>query len=379
MTARKLSVLIVDDEPGDGLTLAGEFGDGVRASVSGPEDVEIEDVLQADLILVDFDLGTWPTSAGTIPARQPRDGLALTSVLRSAWQSSLTGSRPLAFALYSAQLKPLSGGLSDDVREHAIARLNNLEWVFSKKDLPGHPPLASRVTGLADAVRRLPDPWPAVPSRYEALQALLGFADAQIAAEACWQDVLACRPPVNELAQASRGLAVLRWLGHRVLPYPCFLSDQRAVAVRLGVESSALGDVLRDPENALTVALGQVRYQGVLGDLLGPRWWRAGVESLAWGWQEGTSDRSRVTSAASALAGRDLPAIAVAHPVLAIDATYAPLSAPVDVGDAVRVAPDDWPPYADQAWMEKQRVRRSQRLRSLVLPEDGDLVGGTSK
>jgi hypothetical protein len=373
VTGRTVQILIVDDEDADGRALGRELPADVRAEVSHPRDLVADDLEGLDLVLVDYDLGQWATSEKRLgPSRRPLNGLALASVLREHIELA-AGSRPVAVALYSAQTGRISAGLSDDVREHAIARLHNLEWVFEKKlEDVDTAPLADRVAELARSVRQLPESWPErAADTWGPVQRLLDWHDKQPAADQCWQEVRDCRPPVRELAHASNGLALLRWLAHRVLPYPCFLSDDRAVAWRFGIPVAELRTELASTSE-LSASLNTVSYKGALANYVGPRWWRAGINGLAAAWQG--SGSAELHGRLEALAGRPLESLGVEFPVACINTKYEVLDDPIDAQDAVRVAPDDWPPFADQAWTRRDWARTRERLRPLVLPEDADLL-----
>jgi hypothetical protein len=45
-----------------------------------------------------------------------------------------------------------------------------------------------------------------------------------------------------------------------------------------------------------------------------------------------------------------------------------------DVSLVVRVVPDDWPPYASEAWAAIESVRASNTLKSVVLESDRTLL-----
>jgi hypothetical protein len=44
--------------------------------------------------------------------------------------------------------------------------------------------------------------------------------------------------------------------------------------------------------------------------------------------------------------------------------------------DAVRIRPDDWPPYADQPWTRIELALDEPRLRALVVAEDREKLNG---
>jgi hypothetical protein len=386
MSRVEINVAVVDDKRDDGNRLKAEVEErfeDTRVDVFLPDEIRDGDLAETDLLLVDNLLGEWPLvwlgtggeARSVPPARRPYDGLALAAVLRSNMEL-LREDRPSAVALYTSQPETISAGLSPDVREHAIARIHNLEWVFDKSPEFAAPPLADRVHALARACHDLPGTWPDdANTAKEALREMLGWRAEMPGAELAWEEVIECRPPVHELAVASQGLAVLRWVAHRVLPYPCFLMNEHVLALRLGITDDAINEVVDDAASQLAAALASVRYEGVLEKFVGRLWWRAGVEQLTWDWTSGSADRAAATrERVVELAGRELAGLTARHPVVVIDESYAIQSEPAEIDDALRVAPDDWPPFADQAWTTIDRARGHPLLRSLVIPEDRHLL-----
>jgi len=42
--------------------------------------------------------------------------------------------------------------------------------------------------------------------------------------------------------------------------------------------------------------------------------------------------------------------------------------------ESVRIRPDDWPSYADQAWTTIEMAKNEPKLRAIVIREDVELV-----
>jgi hypothetical protein len=372
----RFRVLIIDDQPEEARALREALvvdGDG-DADVFEPDEITADALLDNDVVLVDYDLSHWGVATRLDePAQSPADGLALAAVLRSHVMPDYREGRPVAFALHSSKLDRIGGNLDEDVREHAIARVHNLEWVFDKHPGGDAPPLAERVRQLAAAVRSLPDNWPAEPEQARtAIRRLLGWSEALPAAELAWDHVMRCHPPVHELSVATDGLTCLRWLAHRILPYPCFLQDALHVAVRLGLDPD---EIPRADDDDLTRVLGSRRYRGSLSELLGPRWWRAGIDEWLWSLGDGQPlEGDALHEALEVLAGRSLRRLAVRSPVVVLNERYRPAASPAPVADAVRIRPDDWPPFADDAWTTVALAGDHPRLRDQVIPDDRDLL-----
>src|SRR5262249_26086236 len=157
------TVLIVDDDDDDARAAAAILGDRVRSICRLPGDVQDQDLSNSSLVLVDFRIEHWQQRDElSTPSLKPQNGLALVATLRS--NLSAAPSKPAtAFALRSGRLADVSGGYTYEGREHVLAKLYDLEWVFAKSADPGV--FARQVKCLAEAVRHLPCPWPAVERR----------------------------------------------------------------------------------------------------------------------------------------------------------------------------------------------------------------------
>ena len=209
-----VNILIIDDNA-DEVSLTSELSgiSDVSATALNPEEVEINDLQRADLVLVDYQLddANWPARQMGPVARQPRDGLALATLLRRHVHDK--DSSPTAFAILSSEVHALAQPLPPDNRAHVLARLNSLEWVFQKQGTR----LDKQVVELAQAVAQLPANWPKDDAKEAArlLMKVLGLDDQDDDHEQLLDDVTDCLPPIHELSEWSHGLAVIRWLLHR--------------------------------------------------------------------------------------------------------------------------------------------------------------------
>ena len=365
------AILIIDDKD----DIAADFRlweqlKLAKITVLHPEEVEQQDIDTADLVLVDYDIWPWPEHPGMdLPIGQtPRDGLALAAVLRRFARTNQDQS-PTAFAILTGQIDALAKPLPPENRNHALARINNLEWIFEK----GHSSRQIQISGLANAVKKLPQDW--FPDRdghsMNQLMELLGIDPSAEDRVVLADDVARCLPPVHELSQWSHGLALLRWFLHRILPYPCFLFDTHYLAARLRIEVQALQEALK-PGQPLSVALESCKYTGILADFMGDRWWRSKVELLLWEETGRKSfDRSAVNALVSQMANSELPtSIPANNPVVCLDRHYQPLDQFASIEDAVRIRPDDWPAFADQAWTTVARAKDEPTLKSVVVEDD---------
>jgi len=367
----KPTILIVDDKPDEERVRVGELSREIKTVIEHPQDVTEYDLRTADLVLVDYRLDYWPSrdNASSI-ALKPVNGLALAAMLREQACKNRNQS-PTAFAIRSAHLDELSGDLPPDYREQAIARTHNLEWAFPKTRNSWDIPVFDQIISLARSVRQLPASWPqsSAAQSWDLINKLLDIPEESWMLRA-QEDVEECHPPVHELSDASHGLAFLRWLLHQILPYPCFLWDTYYLAARFRITHASLLRAFEE-DNGLRDFLGTSEYKGLLAGFIGPRWWRSGVETLIWHITDGDPFnvdlvRSKLTSQITG----NLESIEYTQPVVCVDRQYRPLSTLSRIEDAVRIQPDDWPPYADQAWTTIELAKREPVLHALVVSQD---------
>jgi hypothetical protein len=367
-------ILLVDDNPDQlqGLTNNLRHA-GVRARALHPQEVSRDDLAIAHLVLVDLRLDDWPErDAATAVALSPRNGLAVAGILRTNLNGSDGAARQPAFALHTAHPEDLSPFLPAERRLHAVARTHNLEWVFSKSGHYGEVPREDQMVALAAAVAQLPPTWypeNADANRDQAAQ-LFNLDGSASWFDTAWEDVERCCPPLHELSSESHGLAFLRWFLQRVLPYPCFLWDALQLSVRLDATPASVAAAMN---GGLAQFLEPSHYHGILSGFTEPRWWRSGVEASLWEISGGASfDPDVVRTALAKDFGVELEPLRTPDPVICVRGDLYTRDTIAPVAECVRVQPDDWPPYADQAWAHIDELHRSPRLSATVLFDDRD-------
>lgn len=360
-------VLLVDDRADTARGLLSSIEDQAEVRVLGPEDVVVDDLYDADLVLVDHFLDDWLAAYEEGPSVRPLHGVALAGSLRSYVDGlgipadEVDLATATAFALVSAELPRVGALLPDDMREHAIARLHNLEWAFDKNAAAS---LGPQVLSLARAVQRVQESGKKEPRDGRSyLAELLGLSSESPWLVEAQAEMFECHPPVFELSQSTKGLAPIRWLLHRILPYPTFLIDATHAANRLGISTSSI-ELIADSQ-----VLADAEYRGVLSDFIGRRWWRAGLEQSIWQLTDGR--RKPLVEAINDAVNASVEPLDESNPVVVLDGDYHSAGV-VSGAQAVRVQPDDWPPYADAAWMAVSLIEDEPDLRRLVVDADLD-------
>lgn len=370
------SILFVDDQAAVlARSVKLQFGSECRVTVLDPEELKRPAILNADLILVDFDLTDWHSSVQEdeddepIARRAPQDGLALIAQLKSIGETA-KHPRPTSYALHTGQKGRLPGGEAWNGPSHLLARALNVEWVF-EKNLSD---FSSQMVSLARAAAALPRSWPTGqggPSTSR-IHKLLGLDKKMKWATRASEQVAGSELPLGDFAVATHGLAILRWMLHTILPYPTFLIDDRSVALRLGVTVASLR-VAFERQRGLKRLLTPASYEGVLSDFLGQRWWRAGVDSILWTRSRGAADPRAITELL-VKEFSDLKPIRHKHPVALLNDDLLPGDEVEDVASAVEVRPEGWPIHADRAWVALKSAREHPTLRALVVDSDTDRV-----
>ena len=372
----KPNILFVDDKP-DGLDsqVSEELEEHADTSVVHPNDLDLSALEAADLVLVDYKLEDWPERDEQVVSLRPETGLALAVLLRE--QVDLAQNEKLtAFALHTGHLGEIRGRLPSATVEHVLGRLNNLEWAFQKSESSRY----HQMVVLASAVQQLPRKWPIDSNGSTAVvKKLLALESCGESSERCWRDVRRCRAPVHDLTEDGHGILFLRWLLHEILPYPSFLWAEHWVAARLGFCVDNLREVVKG-DSVLAEDLRAMSYSGILAGFLGDRWWRGALEDYVWelAGQHGAEGHT-LHEALTERAGRELVPIAANPAVVCLNENFEPngkFSSPMT---AVTIRPDNWPAFADSAWMEVETVLGDFFLRSIVDPLDQHRVIGDNE
>ncbi|HEY4177968.1 MAG TPA: hypothetical protein VGM90_14070 [Kofleriaceae bacterium] len=365
----KPNILAVDDRVETISKLALALEDEAQITVVGPGEITLAHLRSAHLVLLDYNLEEWDGSTRGDLATRPRNGLALAAVLRAhLGDQGLYAARATAFALRTAYLNQLSPEAGVTNREHILARHNNLEWVF-KKDRDNH----DRFLCLAKAITELRKVWTrSATKRREACEKLLKVPSTPWKLAAA-EDIDACHPPIHDLAGKSHGLPLLRWMLHRVLPYPCFLWSRERLAVRLRITAEHLKTVLAG-KGRLAKALKRCLYTGILAGFQEERWWTAGIEHELW---ELTDGRPRDPAVLAALTGSGGDDKREPELVMCLDEDHSWFAEPIPMSKAVRIQPDDWPPFAEQAWTSMELAREDATIGNLVIRADLERLKGS--
>jgi hypothetical protein len=366
---RKLpTVLIVDDVEEDAAAAKLSLTGVVNAIDRVPNSVSLDDLDKANLVLVDLRLKKWPERENQLtPSLKPKDGIALVATLRSNLNSDIKRS-PTAFALRSGMLNDLTGGFSPYRREHAIARMIDMDWVFSKTQEPED--FAREVLSLAGAVSQLPHPWPPVIKSRTTLIRLLGLKKSVSWFNRAFGEVDKANPPQDASAQNTKGMAFIRWLLHDVLPFPGFLIDERYLAARLHVTPQSMRQALSAKRSKVRKKLSEFEYRGLLHGFSGRRWWRAGVERWIWRHTAGRAfDKTALRAITHKLSPR-LQNVPYLNPVVVLNDQFLPTDDLLDLTSVVQISPDDWPNTADPAWASVDSVKSSPVIAARVTLQD---------
>jgi hypothetical protein len=242
--------------------------------------------------------------------------------------------------------------------------VESLEWVFEKSD--GR--LKEQLVHLAEASHFLGGD--SLVTRDTLAEALQIPAEPLGVKHSALSDVRRCIPPVRDLERITSGLAFIRWLLQRVLPYPCFLLDDLQVAARLKVHAGQLDTVL-STENAFSSRMKKFAYSGLLSDFAGRRWWKAGVDEITWELtNEGSVARDQISARISAMSDTYVAQLDLTDPVVVVDEDLVATGEFRERDACVRLLPDDWPAYADLPYCALVEVLESAALQGIVHPDD---------
>jgi hypothetical protein len=339
----------------------------IDASWVAPSSMSVKIAAACDLVLMDLDLGTESTSS--FPELEAPDGIGLATILRRQKALIEEKARPVAFALLSGKVTELAKPFPPTDRIVLLAKQHNLEWIFPKTESGTS---TASIASLATAVRDIPLEWANGIQNFNELASAFGIAGSTDL-NVCWDEIERCRPPTYEMTEWTHGLAVVRWMLQRILSYPCFLWDAHHVAARLRISYPSFLTGLDDKASQLSTLLAPAEYTGILRDFSGRRWWRHRIEQLAWDLTNGDSQNSALLRESLAKkTDRQFAPSTVERPLVCLDENYKMLEHTISFNTAIRVQPDDWPSYADAAWMPVDQVIANKALRAIVIQEDRD-------
>jgi len=371
-TYARPAVLIVDDDAkSSDHRLVDELNNrGTTARLVHPAELTQELLEGVLVVAADHYLETWGQRDLAPTGQQVMDGIALCSVIRSVIEpaeDTRHSVQQVAYVVRTNKLELLRGSIPAKMSQHLLAAHFGLDWVHSKVNDNEGQLEADRLSALARAVKSLPGDWHAVaPSESEQLAQWLGLAGAPFEAAAL-QQIEDCHPTAHRLAQQTSGSGFLRWFLHRVLPYPTFLVGDVRAALALGMTLEAFEALVESESDAAPDILAG-EYVGHLRSFFGRRWWVAGLEAVA---VQIRADQSRLSTAIEAI-GLD-PGIhmhASRGLVVVLDGSLEPSGVPVPVGEAVRIQPDSWPSFADDAWTTIDAAVADPELRAIVVAAD---------
>ena len=346
--------------------------ENVEVELLHPSDVTEEILRVAAVVALDHQLEYWEERESlSSVALQPRNGIALAAVLRSCLAPEEIGKDVTAFCLLTGHPDDLAGRSPYERRPQVLARSKDLEWVFSKEQ-PKE--IADQIASLAQCVgliREVTGGARVSPRRI--IETALGVDAIADLSDQLWASIERCQPPLVEIDEWKVPMYLVRWLLHRILPYPCFLLDNLHLAARLRVTPESLR-ACAGGESDFAKILDTCRYTGVLREFAGDRWWAAAVDALLWEKRNaGTISLQDLQTQLLADSGNSLEFVSFREPVVYLDEKLEPAGME-DLSNTVRLQPDDWPIYAHAARALVSVAEASCRLKLLTAPEDLELL-----
>jgi hypothetical protein len=150
--------------------------------------------------------------------------------------------------------------------------------------------------------------------------------------------------------------------------------DEQQLCVRLRVDALEGGEI-NGP--SLVEALSPYQYSGMLAGFGGNRWWRSGVEDWLFNQTEGQLG-SPLAVAETAIRHGAVASRSWLRPVIVLNGDLERSTEFAEVDKTVRVRPDDWPVFADDAFALQDVAREDPTLRALVQPADRILLNSSN-
>lgn len=359
-------ILIIDDEPDRSefiRPLLHSHKQGVEVEILHPRDVKDMHLSTASVIVVDHYLDDWEERDGQIPSLRIKDGIALAAALRS--QVSERNPQP-AIVIRTARLEDLRGVLPIRTSQHLIAWQYDVEWVLPRANLQSDISEAEKLIDIVKAVVDLTTLWSNGINVNNLASDWLGLGQ-QNWVDVAVEHVVKTHPPVHLVAKRTHGTSILRWFLHRILPYPTFLVDEWKIAAHLGVTQAWLVEEL-SKNSKFRHRLDEFQYKGAFNKFDGRRWWRAGLSNFLNKMTNGKPFDSEILRKSihfSAYSSPDF--LSNFQPVLAINPESMQSTKIVNVDEAVRIIPDGWPTFADDAWALIKDIEEDKYLAQLVI------------
>lgn len=369
-------IIYVDDEPEAFLSKA----EAIRGRVKDVkfqnneslgkafEDAKDASLWLFDFYLIDPDHGDY----------RDENGLSLFQ----KWKSAM-GGRPTTVVVSNALERAIGEPPGREERRHVIAQKHGVEWLG-----PKDPDTADRINQMADASLSIGKNLAlsssgggesGVVDLRNLCVAVLRAPETEGWSESAMRHVDRARPPreVSTPSNTLKAQAVIGWLLAHVLPYPSFLLTDRQAALRLQITPDSFRKLAETVETngsggAHQAKLVASRYEGPLSRFLGPRWWRAGIDDLAWHLSQ---DAVGFQPALEALTGSGtIKWLEQSEPVLVSDADLIETDEIAEAKDCVRVTDEDFPAGIDPAWVRIDAARSDKKLAAKVIYEDRELL-----
>jgi hypothetical protein len=366
----KPHVLLIDDKP-EATNLSNDIHViPLNPLDHGFEKNLVENLAGADLVLLDQNLELDQKLTLAV-----RDGASFVGTLRS-WARSADHPLP-PLVIYTNQDEafadevpavgaavPLNGSFVG--REARIAPALDVEWLINKDD--DH--AAAHVSSLAQAAQKLRE--------VAGSDARISFNEAVaflgLPTDVAWrnnalENIIKWTPPISEIgavASNARGTTpVLKWLLHKVLPYPGLLVSDGYAAWSLGIELNDFQSLVgNQSEQPWVIELGQSIYRGAAHDLCQRRWWAAGIDMAGWKLREKGYDLNDFHAALETLAVPGLRSVPQ-DLVVVINADLEEVGL-ASVEETQRLYPPGWPKEALDPWIRRDEVDRDEVARAMT-------------
>ncbi|MGB8290794.1 hypothetical protein [Rhizobium ruizarguesonis] len=366
-----MTIVYIDDSPSEFMSLADGGAGAIKDFAfenDGPNEEAFAAAQTADVWLFDFFL-----------VKDPHDENGLS--LFQKWKATI-GGRPTTVVISSDIEKAVGEPLGPVERHHVVAQKHGVEWLGKKTK-----ETLDRVIELGDAADFIAKRIELTPIEGKQFgtydPAKLCFDVLNISRDAEWansamRQIDRARPPREiSIASSTTAQSIVGWLLSHVLPYPSFLLTDRQAALRLELTPEsfrAITHAVASSSGADTnhTRLNACRYNGPLSKFLGPRWWRAAIDDLAWHLsQDSAGFRPALQQLSNTV---EITWLTQSEAVLISDADLVETDEIAEASDCVRVTDEDFPANIDPAWVRVSSARADRKLAAKVIFEDRELL-----
>ena len=265
---------------------------------------------------------------------------------------------------------PLNGSFVG--REFQIAPALDVEWIQYK----GEDSAKNRIEQIVEASNSAREIIGDDGVSLAEVAKWLSLPERAAWSEKAHEDLRGARPPVTQPGHddmVSCGPSqMVRWMCHRALAFPGLLFSDLYAAWALGVSLETFQRfAAAEHQSDWLNQLSNTEYYGALDTFSGRRWWKSGIDNLAWKLDQETSKVNDRRKALAVLAPNVL--FGELHSASSHVVVWTPElveSSIAEMEDSVQLHPPGWPAEAFEPWVSRDELKNDEVLQAMAEQAD---------